>query len=270
LIRLKHGTSVLEFMPRRSIAGICSIGWFAGVALGACNAAWAQSRDRPMYELTFEDSTVAADQLTARRGKKAYAVAKEGAGREPGVVFDPTLNSRVLDFEVSATAANQVKDRSELTIYSGVDFGKTWWVSMKVMVPQGNVVAKNWHSFVQCPQAGMPASPPPFSISMAAPNRLMLVSRSDEDSYKEFASGDLPVGKWVNLVLELKMGETGYAGLWLDGQPLGSGEVPLRWKAGEPRCTLKVGIYRGKAQTPFTMRVDDIRIGSTRDAVAGR
>jgi hypothetical protein len=244
--------------------------WMLWVALAiGVGPTAAESNDRPLYELNFESGVVSEGKLNEASGRKSYPVSTTGAGQVPRIVFDATLKSKVLNFEVGPTPPDKGKDRSELAIYSGIDFGKTFWISMKVMVPSGNSVANNWHSLLQCPQAGMPSSPPPFSISMATPAKLMLISRSSEDKFKVFGRGDLPVGQWVQLELELKMGDAGRASLYLDGQLVSSGEAPLRFKEGQPRCTLKVGVYRGQASTPYAMRVDDIRLGTTRRSVSG-
>lgn len=228
----------------------------------------AQPAGKPMYELDFDNEVSKAGKLQAIRGQKSYHMANEGAGQEPRVVFDDSRRSKVLDFEVGATPAASHKDRSELAIYSGVDFGKPWWVSMKVLVPKGTQIADNWHSFLQCPQAGIPASAPPFSVSLVAPNKFALVGRSEDDKFNELGTGEFPIGRWATIELELKMGEGGFARMYVDGKLAAAGDGDLRYKKGQPRCTLKVGIYRGKASTPFSMRVDDIRFGTTRESVA--
>jgi hypothetical protein len=244
----------------------CALATLSAFAVSAI----AQPSGQLLYELNFERSVVSNGGLKEANGRKTYALKHEGSGREPEVVFDPVLKSKVLDFKVDATPKGTKKDRSELTIYSGVELGKTYWVAMKVMVPNGNAVAQNWHSFIQCAQAGASGDSPAFSLSLGAPSKMMVISRSDEDRYKEVGKTELPVGKWVQLELELKMGEQGRASVFLDGKPAISGEAPLRHKRGAPRCTLKVGIYRGEAATPYEIRVDDIRLGTSREAVAGR
>jgi hypothetical protein len=65
------------------------------------------------------------------------------------------------------------------------------------------------------------------------------------------------------------MGADGRARLWVDGRAVADIRQTLGWRQGRGACTLKAGIYRGASSRPFSLRLDNMRLGDTYDDVAG-
>jgi hypothetical protein len=222
----------------------------------------------PLYEITGERSRVESDRLTDGPSK-AYPFKFEGGGVRPELVYDERLQSHVLVFRTASTPAGARKDRSELSLYSGVEYNRPWALGMKAFIAPDSTFPKTWQSIVQCPQAGGGGTPV-FSLSLSSPDRFLLVARNSERPYRAFATGQLPVGRWFDMELELTLGEKGFARLWVDGRVVAEGEAVLRYKGDAGRCTLKIGIYRGSEPEPFELRVDDVRFGTDRESVRAR
>jgi len=110
---------------------------------------------------------------------------------------------------------------------------------------------------------------PPLSLNLEPNGDLSLVARDDGDTYDRLWSGPLPRGRWVRLVLGFRMGQTGRVRLWRDDRLVADRNQPLGWAAGERRCVLKTGLYRG-AKTPFEIRLDNVSLGSRYRDVAAR
>ncbi len=241
-----------------------------GLALSAATViGFAQSTDsgRRLYDINAERGRVTGDSLD-EGSRKAFKLKREGSGSPAEIVDDPVRNSRVLVFRTGPTPAGKVKDRSELEIYSGIDFGKQWALGMKVFVPERVEFSDNWHILTQCPQNG--TVHPPFTLSFVKPNKIAIVSRSDADDYRVVYSGDFAKQRWVRIEVEFTMGEKGHVRMWMDGNLVADKEASFNFKEGRPRCNLKVGTYRGKTERPFEIRFDDIRLGHALSDVADR
>lgn len=223
---------------------------------------------RLRYKLDMEN--VSLDEQGVRQGPaKIYRIRRAGGAGVPEIVHDPVINSKVLVIRTGATPAGAPNDRSELQVYSGISFGRTWALGMRVYIPPNIVFSDNWHLLMQCFQDGVTGHPP-LSFNLIAPNTIGIVSRSDEDRYRRLYSTPLPTGRWVKLELEFRMGPDGNVKFWMDDKLLTEQKAILRFKAGTDRCTLKVGTYRGKTSIPHEVRLDDIHLGDSRDVLRMR
>lgn len=231
----------------------------------AVRGAAAQS-DITWYSLDFEAARLHPGAL-AEDGRR-FALRREGGGRG-ALRPDPAAASRVLELATGPTPRGARHDRAELQVHSGIAWDRTWYLGLDVLVPRGTVFSDTWHVLVQCPQAGWAGSPP-LSLDLEPDGRLALVARGDVDAYRSLWSAPMPAGRWVRVVLGFRMGARGHARLWLDGRRVADIRQPLGWAGGEARCVLKTGIYRGAAATPFTLRLDNILLGSSLRAVRPR
>lgn len=218
---------------------------------------------RPLYVITADHAKTQPSKLVEARGK-GYRLTNEGAGIPAEIVWDEALKSKVLAFRLGPTPADKQKDRSELAVYSGIVFDESWAIGFRFLIPAGVQFSKTWHNFIQCPQNGGNAPTPAFSLSLSPPNQALLVARNDEDPYEIFGKANLPVGRWATLELEFRMGALGHARMWIDGNLVANNSAVLRFRDAANSCTLKVGAYRGKSDTPFEVRLDDLRLGRSR------
>jgi hypothetical protein len=226
------------------------------------------------YTYDMEDAPTRREQRAGvgrDAGKKKMEFRQEGGGQDAEFVYDNIAKSNVLVIRTDPTPGGRIKDRTELQVYSGVTFGRPWALGMSVFIPKDITFTDNWHLLAQCHQGGGGgALSPPLSLNLVAPDKLVIVSRSDEDKYRALHTEAMPRGKWVRLEMEFQMGENGNAKLWMDGKKVADEAAPLRFKEGTDKCSLKVGTYRGKATTPHELRLDDVRFGDSREAVALR
>ena len=216
------------------------------------------------YSLEMEKAQLTPKGLT--EDGRPYAVTREGGGVRPKIIYDTRAGSKVLVLETSSTPQGDVKDRAELQIYSGITFNRTWFMGMRVR-PQGIVAPGAWQLFMQCHQAGSQV-PPPLSLNLEAGGVFSLIARSSADAYERLWTGDLPTGRWTDIVIGFRMGAKGHVRLWVNDKQVTEHRVPLRWKGYEDRCVLKTGVYRAASDTPFQMRFDDIRLGDSYRDVA--
>jgi len=232
--------------------GALILGW--GLAAGTAQA-------NTYYSLEMERAGFTAKGMV--EDGRDYAVTREGGGTAPRIVFDARANSDVLVLGSQSTPNGFEKDRSEMRIYSGTEFDRTWFLGMRVMQPQPQAVAPgNWHVFMQCHQAGTGKSPP-VSLNLEEGGQFSLIARSSEDTYRKLWQGAMPAGRWMDIVLAFRMGAQGYVRLWVNGRAVSEHRLPLRWTGHEERCVLKTGVYRGASDRPVEMRFDDIRLGDS-------
>lgn len=263
LARDPAAAGILASVPSRLLRGLL-------VAAALCGAAAFVAPDvaaRTLYEITADRAQVKGDDLE-ESNRKAYKLKREGSGVAAQIVDDAERRSRVIVFRTPPTPAGKVKDRSELEIFSGIEFGRQWALGMKVFVPAEVEFSDNWHILSQCPQNG--AIHPPFTLSFVKPGRIAVISRSDADDYRTVWAGDFPKARWVRLELEFTMGEKGHVRMWMDDKLVADKDAVFNFKEGRPRCNLKVGTYRGKTDKPFEVRFDDIRLGNERADVVDR
>jgi hypothetical protein len=271
LIRKTHMTTVL-LLPAKTQDCFRSKSrlWAAiGGAVLLAGSVAARAEPKPLYIITADNAKTEPSRLVEARGK-GYRLTNEGSGLPAEIVWDETLKSKVLAFKLGPTPADKLKDRSELAVYSGIVFDQPWAIGFRFLIPAGVEFSKTWHTFIQCPQNGGKAPTPAFSLSLSPPNQAMFVARNDKDSYAVFGKADLPLGRWATLELELRMGERGHARMWIDGKLVADNSAVLRFREAADSCTLKVGAYRGKSDTPFEVRLDDLRLGHTRADVMSR
>ena len=216
------------------------------------------------YQLDFDDARI-RDGAVHEDGRP-FRLRRNGGGQPARIIFDPDKGSDVLELRTTPTPAGAESDRSELQIYSGVEYGRRFFLGFRLFVPADTVFSDTWHLLVQCHQAGTQLSPP-LSLNLEPSGALSLVVRDDGDPYEQLWSGPLPRGRWVPVVLGFRLGRNGRVRLWIDGRVMTTRQQPLGWAAGERRCVLKAGLYRGPADTGFVLRLDDVRLAdSYRDA----
>lgn len=197
---------------------------------------------------------------------RVYPVQREGSGARARLIKDRNAGSTVLVLDAGATPQGALKDRSELRIYSGITFNRTWFLGLRVKV-RGEVEPDAWHLLMQCHQAGT-KSPPPLSLNLETGNRFSLIARSSEDAYERLWTGAMPQGRWMDIVIAFRMGAKGHVQLWTNGKRVSAHRVPLRWAGHAERCVLKTGIYRAASDRSFQIRLDDIRLGDSYEDVA--
>jgi hypothetical protein len=216
------------------------------------------------YSLEMDPAKLTAKGL--REDKRVFPIRREGGGTRAKIVRDASAGSKVLELNASPTPTASAKDRSELRIYSGINFNRTWFLGMRVR-PIGIVEDGAWHLFMQCHQTGSQL-PPPLSLNLETGDRFSLIARSSDDAYERLWTGPMPQGKWTDIIMSFRMGEKGYVRLWVNGRSVTTQRVPLRWDGFEDRCVLKTGIYRAASKRPFQMRFDNIRLGDSYRDVA--
>lgn len=219
------------------------------------------------YVLDLEAARLTQGAL--HEARKSYAITLEGGAQAPVIRQDPQSGSRMLVMATGPTPPGAAKDRSEVRIYSGVAFERDWFVGLDVMVPRGTPPPQNWQILLQCHQNGT-ALPPPLSLDLEPGGHLALVVRGDGDPFERLWQAPLPPGRWVRLGLGFQMGKKGHVSLWMDGRRVADRALPLGWAAGARACSLKTGIYRGAQARPFTLMLDNIKMGDTRADVRGR
>ncbi|MGX9353373.1 heparin lyase I family protein (plasmid) [Shimia sp. W99] len=216
------------------------------------------------YQLDFDDTAIRGNAV--HEDGRTFQLHRDGGGQPARILHDPGKGSDVLELRTTPTPSSAGRDRSELQIYSGVDYGRQFSLGFRLFVPDGSVFSDDWHLLMQCHQAGTTLSPP-LSLNLEPSGALSLVVRDDTDPYERLWSGPLPRGRWVPVVLEFRLGENGRLRLWVNERNVSTHRQPLGWATGESRCVLKIGLYRGPAETGFALRLDDIRLGdSYRDA----
>jgi hypothetical protein len=236
---------------------------FAGLIAGML-ALMGTAQANTYYALELESAKLTPKGLT--EDGRPYDITVEGGGIRPKIIYDAAAGSKVLVLETSSTPSGASKDRAELRFYSGVTFNRTLFMGMRVK-HQGSVDPGDWHLFMQCHQTGSQKSPP-LSLNLLPGNKVALIARSYADSYERLWTGDMPPGRWRDLVIGFRMGAQGHVQLWLDGRKVADARLPLRWKGFEDRCVLKTGVYRAASDAPFQMRFDDIRLGDSYRDVA--
>jgi Polysaccharide lyase len=219
------------------------------------------------YQLGLDDARLNRQGLF-EDGRK-FALTTEGGGQPARIRTDRKKGSRVLVLRTTPTPQGAKKDRAEIRIYSGISFERDWFVGLEVFVPRNVPPSDTWHLLLQCHQAGTNISPP-ISLDLEPDGNLSLVVRDDADTYDRLWSGPFPRGRWVQLVLGFRMGKDGRAQLWQDGRLVSSQRRSLGWNAGERRCVLKTGLYRGAAATPFEIRLDNVMLGDRYGDVVAR
>ncbi len=240
---------------------------FASLLFASLLSMGGTARADTYYRLDFDGARLNRQGLFEDGHK--FALRTEGGGQPGRIVLDRRKGSKVLVLRTTATPAGAKKDRAEVQIYSGITFGREWFVGLEVFIPRADVFSDTWNVLLQCHQAGTLRTPP-LSLNLEPNGDLSLVARGDADSYDRLWSGPLPRGRWVQLVLGFRMGQDGRVRLWQDGRLVTSQRRPLSgWAAGERRCVLKTGLYRGSAPTPFEIRLDNVMLGSRyRDVTA--
>ena len=219
----------------------------------------APGRAETFYRLDFEGARLAPGSI--EDNGKRYTLRRQGGGRVARIVRDGGKGSQVLLLSTAPTPAGADRDRSEVQIHSGIAWNRDWFVGLDVMIPPGTVLSDTWHLLLQCSQPPTGRSPP-VSLNLGAEGTLVLVARDDADSYEPLWTGPLAQGRWVRLVLGLRMGENGRAQLWVGGRRVADIRRSLGWADGERRCVLKTGIYRGPAATAFALRLDNVSLGA--------
>ncbi len=218
------------------------------------------------YDLDFEQTRLSAE--VVHEDGKRFGLRVEGGAARPQLAPDPADSDTALVLRAHPTPQGARADRAELGLTSSIRFGQRYALAMQVLRPSGALVAQGrWHLFMQCHQAGTQVSPP-LSLNLEPEGRFSVVARNDADGYERLWSGPMPANRWMDLVLEFTMGAPGEVRLWVDGRRVLSARPTLRWQEGEPRCSLKTGLYRGPSKAPFEMWFDDIRLGdSYRDVI---
>jgi len=245
------------FDPRQPVTLAGIVVW--ALLFGALLSGAGQARAQVYYQLEFDTARLTGQGVFEDGRKFTYRT--QGGGLPARILPDRQKGSGVLVLRTEATPAGAKKDRAEVQIYSGITFDRDWFVGLEVLVPRAVTFSDTWHLLLQCPQAGT-GRPPPLSLNLEPNGDLSLVARDDGDTYDRLWSGPLPRGRWVQLVLGFRMGKSGRVRLWQDGRLVASHRQPLGWAAGERRCVLKTGLYRGAATTPFEIRLDNVTLGS--------
>lgn len=229
----------------------------AGLALLAPEA----RADVTWYRMTFEDVRSTAQGL--EEAGKSFRFRREGGGAPLRVLRDPLSGSGALVLRSAPTPPAATRDRAEIQVYSGIDWDREWFASIRFRLSGLPPRLPEWQILMQCPQAGTDL-PPPLSVDLEPDGRLALVARSEADAHETLWSAPLPRDRWMSLVLGFRMGEHGRARLWLDGERMVDRRMALGWRGrGERRCVLKAGIYRAPSPHPFELRLDDVTLADS-------
>ncbi|GAB5435135.1 hypothetical protein TRM7615_04785 [Falsiruegeria mediterranea M17] len=208
------------------------------------------------YGLDFEGAELASEGV--QDNGKFYRL-RTGGGGQDGKFSSGGRGSALL-LETGPTPAGANYDRTELQIYSGITWERPWHVGFDLFLPRNAKISDDWQLLLQCPQHGV-ATSPPISLNLYPESTLTLVSRTESDTYEPLGSVALPRGRWVSVVMGFRMGANGYARLWIDGKKVVSVSSALGWKQGKQQCTLKTGIYRGRTDNGFSLKLDNIALG---------
>jgi hypothetical protein len=254
--------------------------------------------EKPYYALDFEKVTMLADG-SIQQGTRKFQVNFSGAGRAPALVHYDRYETNVLWFTMDPTPMDPDlhKDRSEVSLYSGVEFNKLYYVSFKFLLPINAETPENWNIITQCPQhqTGTPFMnydvSPPLNLQISRDGSLNIQTLEDYTALKnknfqfpwnrDEESVPISYGRWMNVILRFKMGPKGGYKLWLNHNLAIEKEIPIGFKDGgrmlpadEPDinkrvqgCTFKFGVYRGRSTKKFTILFDDYRIGPTYGSV---
>lgn len=225
------------------------------------------ARAEVQHRIGFDDARIESrDDMAAGLSRlfedgRSQAIRREGGGLAPVIAADPVSGSAVLALATGPTPEGARADRVELTVAPGLAFGQDWAAGFSLYLPDQRLPEGNWTLILQCHQDGTGRSPP-LSLNLDPDGSLVLVGRGEADSYRRLWSGPLPRGRWVEIDLGFRLGPGGAVRLALDGQVVAAGPMTLTWAAGQESCTLKTGIYRGPADMPLALRLDDVTLAA--------
>jgi len=191
-------------------------------------------------------------------------ILREGGGLPPVIAADPATGSAVLALATMPTPPGARADRVELIVANRLAFGRRWVVGLRIYLPQQPLAKGNWTLLLQCHQDGS-GQPPPLSLNLDPDGSLVLVGRGDADSYRRLWSAPLPMGRWVDVGLDFRLGPEGQVRLALDGRIVAEAAMPLYWAGAPETCSLKTGIYRGASDLPLALQLDDVTLADSLD-----
>lgn len=264
---------VLWEPPAQVLLFVVVAALFAGAGFTAMRFSDAQSNDdatagsKTVLWQDTPDSNIG--QVPAQHWLTTAASQYVYGGATVGVVADET-KGKVIEFfgqangsHVDAYGYNQ---RAEQIADLGIKKGNTYWFGFDLLIPSGSGVTNGRQAIWQIlPQPDK--SPAKLWLAVNS-NQDGLAIESDKASIR---IGSIPTSQWSRVVIGVRVEDDSSAWVeaWRDGQ-LTSNKRPIEGgvvSSNVGSAAMSVGLYRSPQPWDLSVKMANLRIGTTRDAV---